>query len=107
MIKLGSKKQKKERRKNIKIGWTYTYLKYKISSKEWQKKEMRKNIKLGWTYTYLKYKISSKEWWKRARDRARFNNAQSTIAIKAINERFYNNFKVGFKAHPLGIKDLA
>ncbi len=37
-------------------------------------------------------------------DKARFNNAWFAIAVKAANERFYNNFRAGFRAHPLGYK---
>ncbi len=38
------------------------------------------------------------------KNRARFNNAWFVIAIRAINEKFHNNFRVGFRAHPLGYK---
>jgi hypothetical protein len=37
-------------------------------------------------------------------DKAKFNNAWFAAVVKVTGERFHNNFKVGFKAHPLGYK---
>jgi hypothetical protein len=37
-------------------------------------------------------------------NRARFNNAWFVATVKAIGERFHNNFRVGFRAHPLGYR---
>jgi len=36
--------------------------------------------------------------------KTKFNQAWSTIVIRAANECFHNNFKVGFQAHPLGYR---
>jgi len=37
-------------------------------------------------------------------DKYRFNNAWFVIVVRVAGEKFDNNFKAGFKAHPLGYK---
>ncbi len=37
-------------------------------------------------------------------DKYQFNNAWFVIVVRVAGEKFDNNFKAGFKAHPLGYK---
>ncbi len=39
---------------------------------------------------------------KSKENKVKFNDTWSIVVVKVINEKSYNNFKVGFLAHPLG-----
>jgi hypothetical protein len=70
---------------------------HKIRELETKEREEKKSKRTNGTQLTQAKQATQREIEKE--DRTKFNDAWFVATIKAINERFHNNFRVGFQAH--------
>ncbi len=73
----------------------------KIREQKTKEKQEKRSRRVEHTFTPTKKTIIRNV---EKENRARFNNAWFVATIKAVSERFCNNFRVRFRVHPLGYR---
>jgi hypothetical protein len=72
-------------------------------SKKWKKRRRKKSKKAKGTQ-FAQTKQTTQRRSIKKEDITKFNYAWFVAIVNVVGERFHNNFKARFQAHPLGYK---